>query len=43
MPDLVIALDIGSSRVHAGIVDIGKHSCLFRSDFSLSEMSRRLP
>lgn len=43
MPDLVIAVDIGSTRVHAGIVDISRHSCLFRTDFPLSEISRRLP
>jgi len=43
MADRVLAVDIGSSRMHAGLVDTCKHSCLFRSDFPLSEMSRRLP
>ncbi|MGA2506523.1 MAG: type III pantothenate kinase [Chitinispirillaceae bacterium] len=45
MSDRVIAVDIGSTRVHAGIVDTGKRkpACLFRIDFPLSEMSRRLP
>jgi pantothenate kinase type III len=43
MSDRVIAVDIGSTRVHAGLVATDKHSCLFRTDFPLSEMSRRLP
>jgi pantothenate kinase type III len=45
MPDLVIAVDIGSTRVHAGLVDTSKREpvCLFRTDFSLAEMNRRLP
>ena len=43
MSDRVIAVDIGSTRVHAGLVATGKHSCLFRTDFPLSEMSRHLP
>jgi type III pantothenate kinase len=43
MADRVLAVDIGSTNVHCGLVDIGKHSCIFRSDFPLSEMSRRLP
>lgn len=43
MPDLVIAVDIGSSRMHAGLVDTDKFTCLFRSDFCPSEMHSRLP
>jgi type III pantothenate kinase len=43
MTDLVVAVDIGSSRVHAGIVDIRKTRCLCRADFLPSETTRRLP
>lgn len=42
MPERVIAIDIGSSNVHAGLVDAGRCSCIFRSDFPAAGMNRRL-
>jgi type III pantothenate kinase len=43
MPEQVIAVDIGNSWVHAGLVDTRRSVCRFRSNFPLAEMSRRLP
>ena len=43
MRKLIYAVDIGSSRVHAGIVDTGRRACIGRHDFPVAEMSRRLP
>jgi type III pantothenate kinase len=42
MPERVIALDIGSTNVHAGLVDTVRGICLFRSDFTPAQMSARL-
>jgi type III pantothenate kinase len=49
MPDRdarrVLAVDIGSTRMHVGLVAAcrRKPTCLFRTDFPLSEMAERLP
>jgi len=42
MPERVIALDIGSTNVHAGLVDTRRCVCLFRSDFPHDHLSRQL-
>ena len=42
MPDRVIAIDIGSTNVHAGLVDTGRGTCLFRSDFPHAQMNAEL-
>jgi type III pantothenate kinase len=43
MGDRVLAVDIGSTNVHCGLVDTRRCVCLRRSDFPLSRMSVRLP
>ena len=46
MPDkskTVLAVDIGSSRIHIGIIDTGKQRCLHREDFERQEVPERLP
>ena len=40
---LILAVDIGSSRLHAGLVDTDKMRCLCRDDFPIQEMDKRLP
>lgn len=40
---LVIAVDSGSTRTHAGLVDTSRRTCLFRRDFLSSELDRCLP
>jgi type III pantothenate kinase len=40
---LVIAVDIGSTRTHVGIVDCHELRCLFRSDFPSADIPVRLP
>jgi type III pantothenate kinase len=42
MSEQVIAIDIGSTNVHAGLVDTGRGGCLFRSDFPHAQMGARL-
>jgi type III pantothenate kinase len=39
----VVAIDIGSSRTHAGVVDVGRLTCLCRRDFPSQDMIRKLP
>jgi type III pantothenate kinase len=43
MPERVIAIDIGSTNVHAGLVNAGRGVCLFRCDFPPAQMSAKLP
>jgi type III pantothenate kinase len=42
MPERVIAIDIGSTNVHAGLVDTRRRVCLSRSNFPCDVMSARL-
>jgi pantothenate kinase type III len=43
MGDRVLAVDIGSTNVHCGLVDTRRRRCLRRSDFPHRRMSVRLP
>jgi pantothenate kinase type III len=43
MDDRVLAVDIGSTNVHCGLVDTRRCVCLRRSDFPLGRISVRLP
>jgi type III pantothenate kinase len=41
-PDSVIAIDIGCTRTHIGIVDSAQYKCLFRHDFLSTDIVRSL-
>lgn len=43
MPEPVIAIDIGNTNVHAGVVDTYRTVCIRRCVFPCSETGRRLP
>jgi type III pantothenate kinase len=43
MAERICAIDIGSTNVHCGLVDISRGVCLSRSDFPIADMNVRLP
>lgn len=42
-PTPVIAVDIGCTRAHVGLVDVSRRRCLFRRDFPSTKISSSLP
>jgi pantothenate kinase type III len=43
MSERICAIDIGSTNVHCGLVDISRGVCLSRSDFPIADLNVRLP